>query len=57
MHVTYQLHDLELAVVGPEEGVQAPVLHVLRDDHDGSGLRHNTLQTEESTNLAQTLKC
>jgi hypothetical protein len=43
---TYQLHDLELAIVGSEEGVEAPVLHVLGDDHDRSGLRNHALQTE-----------
>ena len=47
-HHAHQLHHLELAIVDPEEGVQAAVLHVLCDDHDGGGLGHYTLQKEEN---------
>ncbi len=43
---TYQLHDLELPIIGPQEGVQAAVLHVLGDDHDGGRLGHHALHIE-----------
>ena len=46
---------LELAVVRPEKGVQAAVLHVLRDDHHRGRLarkQKNNLSTYQHMNLS-----
>ena len=46
-HHAHQLDDGELAVVGAQELVERPVLHVLGDDHDGVGLGDHPLQVDD----------